>query len=569
MKKISALCMVVLFCACIAMPPNTTTFAASESPEPRDTRGSQMYAFVNMHPETYDRYWVRFDLDAPDEYEMIPNDSAHNVFAATYNFIDGKVYAVYTDENYQYQFGTVDIENNMYTTISSAQMYTSLAFDHTTGLMYTLYAGRLYRLDIYTGQISLVGQMVTSHSMADTICINNEGILYMLTSDSYLYTVDKSTAECTLVGNTRIPEWSGLSMTYNYETDTLYTTACSVDSPEDSGLYRLNTNNGIATRIGSVGGLDYSALHSQSGSVELPDPVPASGITLNITESELIGGETIQLEATVTPLDAYVEDRSVTWTSSDEQLATVSDNGFVTTTGNPGTVTITATSDDNTSISATCTLTILDPYVVYRDISDALNVAAFGEYGYYLYTTGADYPVEPVEIDGRTAVCTTNAGVNGKNSSIFSYQPIYMEAGDTVSFDWKTSTLNDWSYAKFYVNGTMSVQLSGEHDWATHVWTAPESGLYSFSWSYERLYGEATNSDCVWFDNFVITKTISPGDVNADGFVNTGDVSTVLKYCIGITSLTEAQLTCANVNGDDTVNTGDAAALLSLIMTAY
>ena len=82
--------------------------------------------------------------------------------------------------------------------------------------------------------------------------------------------------------------------------------------------------------------------------------VPITGITLSKV-SEMFIGDVVQLEATVTPDDAT--NKGITWTSSDDSIATVDDNGKVTAL-KAGKVTITATSESNDSIKATCTISV-------------------------------------------------------------------------------------------------------------------------------------------------------------------------------------------------------------------
>ena len=64
--------------------------------------------------------------------------------------------------------------------------------------------------------------------------------------------------------------------------------------------------------------------------------------------------KTVQLKATVTPSNANQE---VTWSSSDSKIATVDEKGLVTGV-KAGTVDITATSKENSSLKATCKVTV-------------------------------------------------------------------------------------------------------------------------------------------------------------------------------------------------------------------
>ena len=83
--------------------------------------------------------------------------------------------------------------------------------------------------------------------------------------------------------------------------------------------------------------------------------VPATSITLNMTEATLDNiGDTVTLTATVGPANAT--DKTVVWTSSDEKVATVSEEGVVTAIAE-GTATITATCGE---VSATCKIKSLD-----------------------------------------------------------------------------------------------------------------------------------------------------------------------------------------------------------------
>ena len=77
-------------------------------------------------------------------------------------------------------------------------------------------------------------------------------------------------------------------------------------------------------------------------------------VTLNKTEAFIEKGKTTTLKATLTP--TTLEDMSVTWTSSDKTVATVSSSGKVKGVGY-GTATITCTSVA-TGVSATCQVTI-------------------------------------------------------------------------------------------------------------------------------------------------------------------------------------------------------------------
>lgn len=80
----------------------------------------------------------------------------------------------------------------------------------------------------------------------------------------------------------------------------------------------------------------------------------AESITLDINEMSLFEGDTLQLNATVSPEDTY--NRTVIWSSSDESVAVVSETGKVTALS-PGEALITAAIDE---VSANCAITVID-----------------------------------------------------------------------------------------------------------------------------------------------------------------------------------------------------------------
>ena len=85
------------------------------------------------------------------------------------------------------------------------------------------------------------------------------------------------------------------------------------------------------------------------------------GITLDKTEGVLTVGNTVTVTATVTPDTAT--NASVTWSSSDEAIATVDSEGKITAVA-PGTATITATSDSNPDACAAYAVTVQAKKVV-------------------------------------------------------------------------------------------------------------------------------------------------------------------------------------------------------------
>ena len=102
------------------------------------------------------------------------------------------------------------------------------------------------------------------------------------------------------------------------------------------------------------------------------DPKPTvavTGVTLNKTELALFTGDSATLTAMVVPVTAT--DKSVTWSSSDNTVATVDNTGNVTAVG-AGNATITVTTQDGGKTD-TCTVTVTDKTYTISADTTALN----------------------------------------------------------------------------------------------------------------------------------------------------------------------------------------------------
>ena len=102
---------------------------------------------------------------------------------------------------------------------------------------------------------------------------------------------------------------------------------------------------------------------------------PVTSISLNKTSLSMEALSTYQLTATAYPNDAY--DKSVRWESSDNSVATVSDDGLVTAVGK-GTATIKATSTAVSSVSRSCTVTVTNNGIVAKDVAQLESPHNYG-----------------------------------------------------------------------------------------------------------------------------------------------------------------------------------------------
>ena len=91
--------------------------------------------------------------------------------------------------------------------------------------------------------------------------------------------------------------------------------------------------------------------------------IKVESVKLNVSAYTLDINKSFQLTATVTPENAT--DKTVTWTSSDETVATVSADGLVKSLDKEGKAIITATADGK---SATCEITVEIPVIEVTDL---------------------------------------------------------------------------------------------------------------------------------------------------------------------------------------------------------
>ena len=147
---------------------------------------------------------------------------------------------------------------------------------------------------------------------------------------------------------------------------------------------------GNATITAMVGGVRAKC------SVEVtPSYIEVSSVKLDQSEVSLRAGETVTLTATVNPSDAT--DKTVTWTTSDQTIATVS-NGVVTAK-KVGSATITAKAGSKT---ATCQITVVATEVTSVSLNKTTASLKAGE------TVTLTATVNPSDATDKTVTWTSS-----------------------------------------------------------------------------------------------------------------------------------------------------------------
>lgn len=236
-----------------------------------------------------------------------------------------------------------------------------------------------------------------------------------------------------------------------------------------------------------------------------------------------------------TPADANT---SVTWTSSDESIATVAD-GVVTALAN-GTATITATSTLDTEVKAEATVTVAfpeaatpDDYYVnsgatrtnYTVGENLIKNGAF-EYGnnFYGWTVGDGTPMSAsnfnliTEDDNHYIKASGHTGAGGVNSIGTGWA---IEAGKTYVFGYrvKATSAGNSEFHKVTLTNTLGTETLQVSDNATAVGTDWTDVKYTFTntdgYAYVQFRARWLNS-ANSFDDFYLCEVVGTTEGNVD-----------------------------------------------------
>ena len=204
----------------------------------------------------------------------------------------------------------------------------------------------------------------------------------VLSSDNYLagpFTASWSSATATAsAGSSSLSKSITMTTTATLSTtNALTVTFITMPITQTNLKLTMNFNDGSTWQFPLKNGGSASTLNQFEklvfGEISVPKKiVHVTGVTLNHSALNMtVGGADQTLTATVAPTDAT--DKSVSWSSSNTSVATVT-NGVVQAVG-AGTATITVTTTDG-SKTATCTVTVTQPVsgVSVSPTSATLNV---------------------------------------------------------------------------------------------------------------------------------------------------------------------------------------------------
>lgn len=294
----------------------------------------------------------------------------------------------------------------------------------------------------------------------------------------------------------------------------------------------------------------------------IEDMIVATTIELDKSETELTEGNYFQLKATVLPEDAT--NKAVTWTSSNKDVATVSQKGLVTAVA-PGSAMITVMTIDGSDLSATCAVTVTkaisdsdnflsmhditasrgDTIVVPVAMTNAASIISFQTdiflpEGLEVLLEDGEYMINASNRMTRTHGIMSNAIASGAIRVICyssNYKPFTGNSGDDL----------------FYI--TIKVADDAKGDYSISL----RNTLFTTS-DFEEVSAPDTDAN-------VTVKTYPLGDANGSYTVTVTDVVVTSKYILEMNP-SPFIFENADVNADGNITVTDVSLIAYLAMNA-
>ncbi len=246
---------------------------------------------------------------------------------------------------------------------------TSIALNHNT---YTLDTGKTLRLKAALAPADATGSVSWSSSNSGVAAVSSKGVVTAQkggTATITARTENGRMAVCRitvrqLVEKVKLNK-TALTLSPN-ERATLTATVSPADAlyatlewTSDNTKVATVTQKGVVTAV-QPGGATITA-KNLAGDVSAVCKVtvrkPVTSVSLSDKELALVAPDTAQLTAIIAPADASIQ--TVKWSSSDKNVATVSDTGLVTPVGSGEAVITVKTTDGG--LKATCAVTVTVP----------------------------------------------------------------------------------------------------------------------------------------------------------------------------------------------------------------
>ena len=348
------------------------------------------YFQANLHEQIPLEAWGKLPLSNISDYDFISDMYDLTIYAGA--FYDGTIYAMgQHNVDGKYYMMKVIPSNFQYNIIRESElMIRDMTFDYTTGTMYAVgnnesIKGGLYQVNLNTLELTLVGDNDIGTQLVAMACDNN-GVLYAADNYGELYTVDKDTVYLTPTGIYGASSPYLQSMTYDYNNGALYWAVAG-------NVYEVDFGGQRVVNIGTTD-CSISALFSVPRMhLNVPETVDPAGVVM-AEKNTVAVGHNLTIDAVVLPVSVATVDQTLTWTSADETIAIVDQNGVVTGVS-AGEVMIVATDAKGNSSEILITVTA-EPRFVYGYDEFSMSWVKFDSNGLVLETWAEDRSLSPI-----------------------------------------------------------------------------------------------------------------------------------------------------------------------------
>jgi hypothetical protein len=247
--------------------PVPTVGGADGSPQlpVQITLGSNAYGWNSQNGP----YYTVFDLDVPEVLPNIANFDPSGNFIGAGEIYNEKVYMIDVMNNmWEVDPETGEIlDSYMATAPPGAETYSGMALDPTTGIVYAsstdVSTSSLFTIDPQTGAALLVGTVTNAPALI-ALAIDGAGDLYGYDIIfDVLLSIDKNTAEGTVIGSIGFDANFGQGMAYDPATDTIYMAAFN-NNTFQAELRSVDTSTGNTALIGVLGSTTPGGLNQIS-----------------------------------------------------------------------------------------------------------------------------------------------------------------------------------------------------------------------------------------------------------------------------------------------------------------
>ncbi len=344
-------------------------------------------------------------------------------------------------------------ENEGTVTLLSKDSIESSNFNYNNSENRNIYKNSLVKeyLDGLTGEEGIfygVANVIEDTDLTDVDVSNAK--LYILSSDEAELIPKKVRKTITKIDGYYVYQW--WLRTPEGEREVF-----SVDDNSNirAGLFWYNCGIRPALKL-DLRGVSYN---SETKTFETPK-IDVTEVTLDRSSAVISMNGALTLNATVKPV--YATSGTVTWASSNEAVATVSDEGVVTAVAEgAATITVTAgngtveTEDDKT---ATCTVTVCPPHVHTIGKGESTQTISFEpwiESDFLPDVSGNFFLTEDVELSGHWNVPkgTTNLCLNGHRITCAGTDYVIQVFGSTLSIFDETENKSTFNLHGGSVNG--------------------------------------------------------------------------------------------------------------------